>query len=73
VKEYKEKTMKLQNKFEGRLKAQGPKWINLVFIGINTLVLKHFTTGLLLKMWQQMRYEQVETWYEVAKVAEKNW
>jgi hypothetical protein len=25
VKEYKEKTMKLQNKFEGRLKAQGPK------------------------------------------------
>jgi len=24
-------------------------------------------------MWRQMKYEQMETWYEVAKVAEKNW
>jgi len=64
--------MKLQNKFEGCIKAQGHKWIDLIFVGINTLVLKHFTIGLL-SMWQQMRYKQVETFNEMAKVAEKNW
>jgi hypothetical protein len=73
VKEYKEKTMKLQNKFEGCLKAQGHKWIDLIFVWINTLVLKNFTIGLLSKMWQQMKHEQVETFNELAKVAEKIW
>jgi hypothetical protein len=73
VKEYKEKIMKLQNKFERCLKTQGHKWIDLIFVGINTLVIKHFTIGLLSKMWQQMKYEQVETFNEVAEVAKKNW
>jgi hypothetical protein len=73
MKEYKDKTMKLHNKFEGCLKAQGDNWINLIFVGINTLVLKHFTIGLLSKMWQQMRYEQVETFNEMAEVVENNW
>jgi hypothetical protein len=70
---YKEKAMKLQNKFEGCFEAQGCEWIDLIFTRINILVLKHFTTRLLSKMWQQMKYEQMETWYEVAKVAKKNW
>jgi len=28
---------------------------------------------LMSNMWQQMRYEQVETFNEMTKVAEKNW
>jgi hypothetical protein len=47
--------------------------MNLIFARFNTLVLKHFTIGLLSKMWQQMKYEQVQTFNEVAEVAKKNW
>jgi hypothetical protein len=43
----------------------------LIFAGINALVLEHFTISLLLEFQQQMRNEQVETFDEVAKVAEK--
>jgi hypothetical protein len=32
-------------------------------------VLKHFTISLLSKLQQQVRYEQVETFYEVVEVA----
>jgi hypothetical protein len=35
------------------------------------LILKHFTTGLLLELRQQVRYEQAVTFDEAAEVAEK--
>ncbi len=63
--------MTLQNKFQGCFRAQGHERINLIFAGINALVLEHFTISLLLEFQQQMRNEQVETFDEVAKVAEK--
>ncbi len=34
-------------------------------------MLKHFTIGLLLKLQQEMRYEQIETFDEVMEVAKK--
>ncbi len=40
-------------------------------MGINALVLEHFTINLLSKLRQQVRYEQVETFDKVAEVAEK--
>jgi hypothetical protein len=42
--------MTLHNKLQGCLRAQGHEGINLIFIGINALVLEHFTIGLLLKL-----------------------
>ncbi len=50
VREYKERTMTLQNKLQGCLRAQGHEGINPIFVGINALVLEHFTIGLLLEL-----------------------
>jgi len=47
VKEYKERTMTLQNKLQGCLRAQGHEGIDPLFAGVNALVLEHFTIGLL--------------------------
>jgi len=47
VREYKERTMTLQNKLQGCLRAQGHEGINPIFAGVNALVLEHFTIGLL--------------------------
>ncbi len=63
--------MTLQNKLQGCLRAQGHEGINPIFAGVNALVLKHFTIGLLSELRQQVRYEQVATFDEAAKVAEK--
>jgi len=35
------------------------------------LVLKHFTIGLLLELWQQLIYKQAKTFDETTKVVEK--
>jgi hypothetical protein len=37
---YKERTMTLQNKLKGCLRAQGHEGIDLIFVGINALVLE---------------------------------
>jgi len=47
VKEYKERTMTLQNKLERCLREQGHEGTDPIFPGINALVLEHFTIGLL--------------------------
>ncbi len=47
VKEYKERTMTLQNKLQGCLKAQGHEGTDPIFVGVNALVLEHFTISLL--------------------------
>ncbi len=39
--------MTLQNKLQGCLRAQGHEGTNPIFVGINALVLEHFTIGLL--------------------------
>jgi len=71
VKEYKERTMTLQNKLQGCLRAQGHEGTDPIFARVNALVLKHFTIGLLSELRQQMRYKQAATFDEVAEVAEK--
>ncbi len=50
IREYKERTMKLQNKLQGCFRAQGHEGTDLIFTGINALVLEHFTIGLLSKL-----------------------
>ncbi len=47
VREYKERTMTLQNKLQGCLRAQGHERTDLIFAGVNALVLEHFTITLL--------------------------
>jgi hypothetical protein len=47
MKEYNEKIMTLPNKLYGCFRAQGHEKINPIFVGINALVLKNFTIGLL--------------------------
>jgi len=44
--------MTLQNKLQECLRAQGHERIDPIFAKINTLVLKHFTIGLLLELQQ---------------------
>jgi hypothetical protein len=62
--------MTLQNKFKGCLRAQSHEGTNLIFTGINALVLKHFTISLLSELRQQMRYEQAATFDEATEVTE---
>jgi hypothetical protein len=57
--------MTLQNKFQGCLRTQGHEGIDLIFVGNNALVLKHFTIGLFSKLRQQVRYEQAKTFDEI--------
>jgi hypothetical protein len=71
MREYKEKTMTLQNKIHGCLKAQGHEGTNPILVGINAFVLEHFTIGLLSELRQQVRYERAKTFDEAAEVAEK--
>jgi hypothetical protein len=71
MKEYKKKTMTLQNKFQGCLKAQGHEKNDPIFSRINALMLEHFNIGLLSEQQQQAIYEQVETFDETTKVAKK--
>jgi hypothetical protein len=71
VREYKERTMTLQNKLQRCLRAQGHEGTYLIFAGVNALVLEHFTIGLLSELQQQVRYEQAATFDEAAEVAEK--
>jgi len=71
VKEYKERTMMLQNKVQGCLRAQGHEGTDLIFVGVNALVLEHFTIGLLSELRQQVRYEQAATFDEAVEVAKK--
>ncbi len=40
-------------------------------MGVNALVVEHFTIGLLLELRQQVRYEQAVMFDESAEVAEK--
>jgi hypothetical protein len=71
VREYKERTMTLQNKLEGCPKAQGHEGTDPIFARVNALVLEHFTIRLLSELRQQVRYEEATTFDEVAEVAEK--
>jgi len=47
LREYKERTLTLQNKLQGCLKAQGHEGTDPICAGINALVLEHFTIGML--------------------------
>ncbi len=71
VREYKERTMTLQNKLQGCLRAQGHEGTDPIFAGVNGLVLEHFTIGLLSELQQQVRYEQAATFDKATEVAEK--
>jgi hypothetical protein len=71
VREYKDRTMTLQHKLQGCLRAQGHEGTDPLFAGINAVILEHFTIGLLLELRQQVRYEQAATFDEVAEVARK--
>ncbi len=44
--------MTLQNKRQGCLKAQSHEGIDPIFVGVNALILEHFTIGLLSKLRQ---------------------
>ncbi len=70
VREYKERTMTLQNKLQGCLKAQGHEGTDPIFARVNALVLEHFTIGLLLKLRHQVRYEQAAMFDEATEVVE---
>jgi len=63
--------MTLQNKLQGCLRAQGHEGTDPLFVGVNALVLEHFTIGLLLKLRKQVKYDQAATFDETVKVAEK--
>jgi hypothetical protein len=63
--------MTLQNKLQWCLRAQGHEITNPIFVGVNALVLEHFTIDLLSELRQQVRYEQVATFDEAVKVVEK--
>jgi hypothetical protein len=71
IREYKERTMTLQNKLQGCLRAQGHEGTDSIFAGVNALVLEHFTIGMLSKLRQQMIYKQATMFDEAAEVAEK--
>jgi hypothetical protein len=71
VREYKDRTMTLQNKLQGCLRAQGHEGTDPIVAGVNALVLEHFTISLLLELRQEVKYEQVATFDEATKVAEK--
>jgi len=71
VREYEERTMMLQNKLQGCLRAQGHEGTDPIYAGVNALVLEHFTIGMLSELRQQVRYEQAATFDEAAKVTEK--
>jgi hypothetical protein len=71
LREYKERTMTLQNKLQGCLRAQGHEGTDPFFAGVNALVLEHFTIDLLLELWQQVKYKQAATFDEATEVAEK--
>ncbi len=71
VREYKDRTMTLQHKLQGCLKAQGHEGTNPLFAGVNAVVLEHFTIGLLSELRQQVRYEQATTFDGATEVTEK--
>jgi len=71
IREYKERTMTLQNKLQWCLRAQGHEGTDPLFARVNALVLEHFTIGLLSELRQQVRYEQTATFDEATEVAEK--
>jgi hypothetical protein len=71
VKEYKDRTMTLQHKLQGCLKAQGHEGTDPLFAVVNAIILEHFTIGLLSELRQQVRYEQAATFDEAAEVAGK--
>jgi hypothetical protein len=71
VREYKERTMTLQIKLQGCFRAQGHEGTDPIFVGVNALVLEHFTISLLSELRQQVRYEQATTFDEATEVAEK--
>ncbi len=50
LREYKKRTMTLQNKLQGCLKTQGHEGTDPIFAGVNALVLEHFTICLLSKL-----------------------
>jgi hypothetical protein len=72
VKEYKERTMTLQNKLQRCFRNHGHEGTDPIILGVNALVLEHFTIGLLSKLRQQVRYEQAATFDEATEVAKKN-
>jgi hypothetical protein len=63
--------MALQNKLQGCLRAQGHEGTDPIFAGVNALVLKHFTIGLLSELRQQMKYKQAGTSDEATEVVER--
>jgi hypothetical protein len=63
--------MTLQNKLQGCLRAQGHGRTDPIFVGVNALVLEHFTIGLLSELPQQVKYGQVAMFDEATEVAEK--
>jgi len=71
VREYKNRIMTLQHKFQGCFKAQGHEGTDPLFTGVNAVVLEHFAIGLLSELRQQVRYEQAATFDVAAEVAEK--
>ncbi len=66
-----DRIMTLQHKLQGCLRAQGHERTDPLFVGVNAVVLEHFTIGLLSELRQQVRYEQVATFDEAVAVAEK--
>ncbi|CAM6056005.1 unnamed protein product [Sphagnum tenellum] len=52
VREYKDRTMALQHKLQGCLRAQGHEGTDPLFAGVNAVVLEHFTIGLLSELRQ---------------------
>jgi len=52
IREYKERTMTLQNKLQRCLRAQGHEGTDPIFARVNALVLEHFTISLLSELRQ---------------------
>ena len=71
MKDYTDRVQWLSVRTTRSLRAQGHSADNPIFEGIKTLVVKHFMIGLLPGLLQQVKYEGVDTFKEVIRIAEK--
>jgi hypothetical protein len=72
VKDYTDKVQGLSVRITWSLRAQGHSAENLICEGIKAFVVKHFMIGLLPELFQQVKYEGVDTLKDVICITEKN-
>ena len=71
VKNYTDRVQGLSVRITQSLRAQGHNVKNPIFEGIKILVVKHFMIELLLELFQQVKYEDINTLEVVIHIIEK--